>query len=408
MSEQSDYDKRNSLWGEYGDAYLDRGDESDPEYWSPERVANRERWRKGANLLEDNVAKAVTQDASDTGADSDTALNRLGFTNQKDHGKYIFGHFGNNGLYATEGAAVDPNLIYNWQTGMKTWKPGTDNAGQSIPINANERAEYQKAQQYRSAGLQGYGQQQQATNFQKAVGYGQFGKDAKGNFYNQANNGQWEIRDQYGRRVGNASGSQYDPKTGIITSSNPTFEQAGGSNNPNGSTPAQPIQEPTMPTMPFMSTPGQQVKHGAQANTHQAPQGFMKPSGTQQYNDGKSSTAQNWSMMPTSGPSVSQPSSQTQGRAAPPVYSSSVLGKPNAFAPSGNFNSSQAWTDDPLDPTYNKSGVRWLGNGDSQTWGAGYNPSAETPNTPSTPALAQPTSGVAQRRPYQNASMFNL
>lgn len=312
--DESDFQKRNSMWGEYSDATLDRGDPSDPSYWDPDRVANRDRWRKGANLLNDNVERAITQDASDNGTDSDTALAKLGFRDQKDHGKYITGLFGNNGLFATQGAAVDPNLNYDWATGRASWKPGTDNYGQSRAINSTERQEYGKAQEYRNAGLKGFGQQKQASNFQR-IAPGQFGKDAKGNWYNQGSNGDWEIRDNYGRRVGNASGSQYDPSTGVITGSNPSFNQAGGTNTP-GMFPGSP-------------TPG-------------AVGGAYNPQGQQPR-----------SLFTRYGNSAAQDK------------------RPNAFRSQGNFTSGNAWTDDPLDPAYKQSGISYDGKGGSTFWGVG-------------------------------------
>lgn len=398
MSEQSDFDKRNALWGEYGDAYLDRGDESDPEYWSDERRANRDRWRAGAQQLQDRVAEAEVQGA-ENGQDADSVLKSLGFADQKDHGKYIWGQFNNKGLYATEGAAVDPNLTYDWATGRATWKPGTDNAGQSRPINANEKAEHAKAQEYQARGLQGYGQQQAATNFKKAQGHWQY--DAKTGLWvnpgtaSAGDYANWDFRDNLGRKVSAPAG--YQAKT-------------DDSQNSQG---AQRFQEE--PPMPFMSTPGQQEKKTTQQNTHQPAQYNMFPN-SQGF--AASSTPPSWSMsnmgkeapqaqtfgaLQTMQPTVSSP----QGKAAPQVYSPSVLGKPNAFAQTNNFNNQQAWTDDPLDPAYKKSGVNWLGNGSSQTWGAGYNPSSETPNTPSTPVPAQ-TGSTQARNPWSKASMFNL
>lgn len=211
-TEDSDFKKRNALWGEYADAWQDRADpETDPEYWSPERVANRERWRKGSNLLQDNVARQTEMDAR-AGLTGDQSLNRMGFHDQKDRGKYIFGQFGNEGLYAREGAAVDPNLNYDWATGRATWKAGTDNAGKSRAINANERAEYEKARGYRDQGLQGYGQQANATSFQKAANAGQFTWNDKLGLYvnpGQAaagDYGNWQFYDKLGRRVATPRG----------------------------------------------------------------------------------------------------------------------------------------------------------------------------------------------------------
>lgn len=211
-NEDADFKKRNSLWGEYADAYMDRGDPNDPDYWSPERVANRDRWRKGSNQLQDNVARQSEIDAQ-SGMDGDSSLARMGFRDQKDHGKYIFGQFSNQGLYATQGAAVDPNLDYNWQTGRATWKAGTDNAGKSRPINANERAEYEKAQGYQAAGLKGYGQQANATSFQKAANNGHFKWNDKLQMYvnpgqaQAGDYGNWQFYDKLGRRQATPRGN---------------------------------------------------------------------------------------------------------------------------------------------------------------------------------------------------------
>ena len=197
--EDIDYAKRKSLWGEYGDAEMDRGDPSDPDYWSEERVANRERWRKGVQLLQDNVGNELTRAAGESGADADSTLTKLGFRNQKDYGKHIWGQFSNEGLYSTQGAAVDPNLDYDWARGVKTYRPGTENAGQSIPINATEKAEYAKAQQYRAAGLKGYGQMANAHLFQNVMSPGQFAVGPNGIRYNIRPDGTVEYKDQYGR-----------------------------------------------------------------------------------------------------------------------------------------------------------------------------------------------------------------
>lgn len=184
---------------------LDRGDPSDPDYWSPERVQKRNLWRDWAAKQRDAAGK-LTEQAAQQGIDANTALSQAGFADQKEHGKYIWSLFGNEGLFATQGN-VDPNLEYDWGSGKKTWKPGTDNAGQSIPITREEYDSRAQAQNYQRQGLQGYGAHANAEAFKKAAGYGHFTRDAKtGNFYNigqgDPNNPQtWQWADQYGRSI---------------------------------------------------------------------------------------------------------------------------------------------------------------------------------------------------------------
>lgn len=184
---------------------LDRGDMNDPEYWSPERVHKRNLWRDWAAKQRDAAAK-LTEQAAQQGIDADTALANAGFRDAKDHGKYIWTLFGNQGLFATQGN-VDPNLEYDWGRGVKTWKPGTENAGQSIPITRDEYDSRRQAQQYQQQGLYGYGAHANAEAFKRAAGYGHFQKDPKtGNYFNvgQGNPNDprtWEWKDPYGRSI---------------------------------------------------------------------------------------------------------------------------------------------------------------------------------------------------------------
>ena len=185
----------------------DKGDPSDPEYWSPERVENRNKFREWANKQQDAAEQATILGAQQ-GMDADSVLSKLGFADRKDQGKYIWNLYGNNGLFATQGGAVDPNLDYDWARGIKTWKPGTDNAGKSMRINDTERQMYDQAQQQRGAGLKGWGQMQNANKFAQ-IRDQHFGKDPKtGLYWNIPQNGgngmdpsTWQWKDQYGRTV---------------------------------------------------------------------------------------------------------------------------------------------------------------------------------------------------------------
>jgi hypothetical protein len=184
---------------------LDRGDPNDPDYWSPERVHKRNLWRDWAAKQRDKAAE-LTQRAAEEGMDANTALSKAGFADEKEMGKYIWTLFGNTGLFATQGN-VDPNLEYDWASGRKTWKPGTENAGQSIPITREEYESRQQAQNYQRQGLMGYGAHANAEAFKKATGYGHFSKDAKSGMYYNIGQGDpnnpatWEWKDQWGRSV---------------------------------------------------------------------------------------------------------------------------------------------------------------------------------------------------------------
>jgi hypothetical protein len=227
--EDDDYQKRNSMWGEYSDAYLDRGDTNDPEYWSPDRVANRERWRKGSNLLQDNVGRAE-EIAAQSGQDADTALAGMGFRDQKDYGKYIFRLFNNQGFYANNGLGADPNLDWDWGSGRATWKAGTDNAGKSRAISSDERRLYNQAQDYRNKGVIGPGQIMNAVQFGK-IADTHFAHGPGTSRYNVRNDGSVEWKDEFGRTI--AAPKNFNPFTG----------GAGTPTPPTGNTTATTAQE---------------------------------------------------------------------------------------------------------------------------------------------------------------------
>lgn len=203
--------------------------EEEANYTPEELKRRRNLWREWADKQRDEAAR-LTQRGAEQGLDADTVLGNLGFADEKEKGKYIWSLFGNNGLFATQGN-VDPNLEYDWGTGRKTWKKGTDNEGQSIPITAEEYASRRQAQNYQNQGLLGYGAHANAEAFKKAVGYGHFTQDARtGNYYNigQGNpndRNSWQWVDQYGRSMnGIASGGPGGGQQYI----QPMFGQGGG------------------------------------------------------------------------------------------------------------------------------------------------------------------------------------
>lgn len=221
---------------------LDRGDPNDPEYWSAERVAKRNKWRDWSAKQRDEAAR-LTQRGAEQGMDADTTLSKLGFADEKEKGKYIWSLFGNQGLFATQGN-VDPNLEYDWGSGRKTWKPGTDNAGQSIPITREEYDSRSQAMNYQKQGLQGYGAHANAEAFKKAVGFGHFTKDPKTGMYYNVGQGDpndpttWQWTDQYGRSAnGIASGGPklgHNYATGGGTGQKIGGMPAGGRGTPQG------------------------------------------------------------------------------------------------------------------------------------------------------------------------------
>lgn len=202
---------RDDFW-DPADAGLDMPRDTDPDAGTPEWSARRTRWQEASRKKDQNVEKYLATQAQQ-GVDSDTALNNAGFADQPDQGRRTFRLYGNEGLYATQGAAVDPNLDYDWARGIKTYRPGTENAGQSLPINATEREEYAKAQKYRAAGLQGFGQMQNAEKFKQIRGT-HFALDPEsGNYWNQKNDGTFEWKDLYGRTVAAPRG--WTPPPGV-------------------------------------------------------------------------------------------------------------------------------------------------------------------------------------------------
>jgi hypothetical protein len=157
--------------------------EEEDQYSPEELKRRRDLWREWADKQRDAAAK-LTENAWGQGMDADTALSKAGFADQKEQGKYIWTLFGNHGLFAEQGN-VDPNLEYNWERGVKTWKKGTDNEGQSIPITRQEYESRRQAQDYQRQGLLGYGAHKNAEDFKSAVGYGHFTLDpASGKYYN--------------------------------------------------------------------------------------------------------------------------------------------------------------------------------------------------------------------------------
>lgn len=264
---------------------------------------HRNKWREWSYKQQDAVEKLV-KEAAQQGIGSTDALNRAGFHDVADQGKYMHTLFGDNGIFATQGAAVDPNLIYDWARGIKTWKPGTDNAGQSIPINPTEWEEYRKAQKYRAAGLKGFGQQENASEFERIRGQHFTLDPTTGIWSNQGlaaadDLGNWDYKDQYGRSVKAPKG--YVPP---------------GAYGNQGS-PQAPGQKPNMQNMPY------------------EPQGTMKGQPWQTWNPEE----------PTYQPGPSQ-----QPR------------KRNLFA-----NVTQP-IDDPLDPRYSTYGRQYTGNGSYREW----------------------------------------
>lgn len=215
----AEYNPRDEFWDpEY--AGLDMPRDTDPDAGTPEWRDRQRRWREGSQKKDRNVERYLEQQAQE-GVDSDTALQNAGFFDESDQGRATFRRYGNNGLFATQGAAVDPNLDYDWGRGVATWRAGTDNAGQSRPINATEREEYAKAQRYRAAGLQGYGQMQNAEKF-KQFGRNQFALDqASGKLWNQRPDGTFEWKDQYGRTTAPPKGWTPPPGVGSGTSGPP-------------------------------------------------------------------------------------------------------------------------------------------------------------------------------------------
>jgi hypothetical protein len=193
---------------------------------------HKDLWREWAQKQQDALANLVTKGAQE-GMDADQTLSKYGFRNEKDRGKYAYTLFGNQGLFAQQGAAVDPNMDYDWARGVKTWKAGTDNAGKSIPINDTEWREYRKAQEYRKAGLTGgYGQMRNADLF-KQWGINHFAKDPKtGLYWNMRNDSDgndpntWSWVDQYGRKVAAPKGA--------------TAQELKGGSTPVQGTPGQP------------------------------------------------------------------------------------------------------------------------------------------------------------------------
>lgn len=149
------------------------------ESWKRER----DLWREWHAKQEDAVAKLVQQGA-ESGDDADTTLRKAGFENRKEHGMAMFSRFGNNGFYATQGAAADPGWTYDWARGMKYNHGTADKYANGtlgtrwVPINETERAERNKAVQYQKAGLTDYGRQANAEAFNRTKG-GHFNRDAR-------------------------------------------------------------------------------------------------------------------------------------------------------------------------------------------------------------------------------------
>lgn len=168
----------------------------------PAWKAQADLWREWAQKQKDKVAELVTT-AAQSGMDSDTALRNAGFENRKEYGMSMFSLFGNGGFFQREGSAADPNWVYDWSKGTKHKVAGLDDVG-DIPINATEKLEHSKAQAYTKAGLQGYGQIQNAEKFNR-IKAAHFQYDAKTGLYvNQghAKTGDfanYEYKDQYGR-----------------------------------------------------------------------------------------------------------------------------------------------------------------------------------------------------------------
>lgn len=202
---------RDDFW-DASAAGLDMPRNTDPDAGTPEWTTRRRRWREESAKKNQNVERYLTDQARQ-GIGGDDALNAAGFYDEPDQGRATFRQYGDEGLYATQGSAVDPNLDYDWGRGIATWRAGTDNAGQSRPINETERAEYVKAQQNRQNGLKGYGQMNNAYLFQN-VEKGNWTKDpATGVSWNQKPDGTFAFRDQYGRATSAPIG--WKPPAGV-------------------------------------------------------------------------------------------------------------------------------------------------------------------------------------------------
>ncbi len=172
--------------------------------------ANADLWREWAAKQDEAIARLVQQGAA-SGQSAEQTLAKAGFKNQKEQGMHAYTMYGTGGYYSQMGAAADPGWRYDWNTGLK-YNMGTDDLSartRGVPINANEYAERQKAQQYAAQGVNDYGMQANSEAFKRAVSAGHFRQDPKtGNFYSGGSPtdpaNKWV--DKYGRAINSNTG----------------------------------------------------------------------------------------------------------------------------------------------------------------------------------------------------------